>query len=141
RVETQTPGPKRRFPSQVCSMPLWEGAVMDIAIKSKAIVALAVALLPLALAGCDSSAPAQRPGAGEVSLDPRPVDWYLAQPGVLRAKVDEARARVWTLSEEGVDLFDARSDAKLRSISLPEWIWAREFHSCPPDLAIAPGGD
>jgi hypothetical protein len=104
--------------------------------------AIAAAIFLLAVAGCDSGVRSERSSTTQASLNPpKPLEWYEARPNVLRARLDAARGRIWTLHADGVDLFDATSDARLRSISLPEWIWAGALHSCPPDIAIGPKGD
>jgi hypothetical protein len=109
---------------------------------------IAAAALTLAVIGFNSSIRHERANAqaGLSSADatrdgPRTIAWYEAQPNVLRARLDGGRGRMWVLHADGVDLYVARSDKKLRSIALPEWIWARDFHPCPPAFAIGPGGD
>jgi len=104
--------------------------------------ASSAAVLLVAIAGCDTSRRMDNPNALQASLaGPRSVEWYEARPSVLRARADNGRGRIWTLHVDGVDLYDAASDAKLRSISLPDWMWAGALHSCPPDLAIGPAGE
>lgn len=104
--------------------------------------AIATAFFLLTVAACDSGVRAPISGPAQASVnEPRSLEWYEARPGVLRARMDSARGRIWTLRAEGVDLYDANSDAKLRSIALPEWFWVGELYSCPPDLAIGPRGD
>lgn len=111
--------------------------------------AIAVAVLTLAAMGFNSSIRHERasapqasfPGAGASQEGPRSIAWYESQPNVLRARLDGGRGLMWVMHADGVDLYEARSDKKLRSIALPEWIWTREFHPCLPDIAIVPGGD
>jgi len=104
--------------------------------------AVAFSLLALALAGCDPGVPSGRQTSPQASAgDPRPLEWYEARPGILRATLDPARARIWALHADGVDVYDANSDQKLRSIALPEWTWAGAFQPCAPDVALGPGGD
>ena len=110
---------------------------MSTATTSKS--ALAVASLLLAVAGCDSSIRVPISSPTPAALNG--ADRYEARPGVLRARQDSARGRIWALHADGVDLYDARSDQKLRAIALPEWVWADELHSCPPDLAVGPEGE
>lgn len=115
---------------------------MSIEVVIKALLAGAATVFLISIAGCDSSGPADQANAQEsVELNPRSLDWYLEQPNVRRAKMDESRARVWTLQESGIVLFSASSHTILRLVSLPGWIWAREPFAYPPDLAIAPNGD
>lgn len=114
---------------------MWDGKFS----KSKAIF---LALSLVAGGGCDSNIGSHRASEPLARADnPRPVEWYEARPNVLRARLDAARGRIWALHVDGIDVYDAASDAKLRSIALPEWIWASELHSCPPDVAIGPNGD
>jgi hypothetical protein len=101
--------------------------------------AIAATFLLLAIAACDSGIRSEPPGAG--LSGPRPLEWYEARPDILRARLDPACGRIWALHAGGVDLYDANSDQKLRSIALPEWTWAEAFHSCAPDVAVGPGGD
>lgn len=111
---------------------------MSTASTSKA--AVATAILLLALAGCDSGVRTQGATPNPAGLE-SPLDRYLARAEVLRARGDEARGRIWTLHADGVDVYDARSDQKLRAIALPEWVWAGELHACPPDLVVGPEGE
>ena len=53
-------------------------------------------------------------------------------------RVDVARARVWRLSNSGVEMSDPSGTV---SIELPEWQWALPPYGCPPDLALGPGGE
>jgi hypothetical protein len=113
---------------------------MSTANISKSAIAAAISLL--VVAGCDSGVRSERSSATQASANqPRPLEWYEARPDTLRARLDAARGRIWALHGEGIDLYDARSDQKLRSIALPEWVWAHAFHSCPPDVAVGPGGE
>jgi len=102
--------------------------------------AVAAAVLLFAAMGCDSSIRTQSAAPPQASLEVS-LERYSARAGVLRAKADWARGRVWTLHADGIDLYDAGTSAKLRSLSLPEWIWAGALHSCPPDLALGPEGE
>jgi len=117
---------------------------MSTANLSKSAVAMAVLLLAVAgwnSIGRHARAPQANASAPASLEGPKPIAWYEAQPNVLRARLDGGRGRMWVMHADGVDLYDARSDKKLRSIALPEWIWTREFHPCLPDVAIGPGGD
>jgi hypothetical protein len=109
-------------------------------IGKMAIAAAAVCLF--AIGGFRSSVSIDASSRMDESLSQaRSVEWYESRPGVMRARLDAARGRIWTLHVNGVDVYDARSDTKLRSISLPEWVWAGALHSCRPDLAVGPNGD
>lgn len=101
--------------------------------------AMTAAVVLLAAAGCDSGVRTLDATRTQASAK-RSHDRNLAQADVLRVKTDEARGRIWVLRADGVDLYDSR-DAKLRSFVLPEWIWTGAFDSCPPDLALGPGGE
>lgn len=60
---------------------------------------------------------------------------------VVKFLTDDARKRVYLLVRGGVELVDAGTRRGLARIELPGWIWAGELYSCPPDIALAPGGD
>src|SRR5262245_29881085 len=101
---------------------------MSTASISRSVIATMILLLTVA--GCDSGAPSERSSPNQASLaGPRSVEWYEARPNILRARPDEKRGRIWVLHADGVDLYDANSDQRLRSITLPEWIWAGPVHS------------
>jgi hypothetical protein len=61
------------------------------------------------------------------------------------SKVTPATAKgvapTWSLHTDGVDVLDAATTAKLRSIRLPGWVWANELYACPPVLALGPNGE
>jgi hypothetical protein len=59
---------------------------------------------------------------------------------VLRFQKDAARQRGWLLTRSGVLVLDLRT-RQTAQVSLPEWIWADETYSCPPDLALGPKGE
>jgi len=81
--------------------------------------AITLGFVALALAGCESGVRNEYPTPQAGLSGARPLEWYEARAGVLRARLDDSRARIWTLHRDGVDLYDARSDEKLRSIALP----------------------
>ena len=97
---------------------------MNTARFRKSVVATAVLLL--SIAGCDTGVRIANPASG---------------PDVLQARDDPHRGRVWILRESGVDLYDARTHEKLRSIALPEWTWVNKFDASLPDLAVGPKGE
>lgn len=57
-----------------------------------------------------------------------------------RQQVDPARNRVWSLTAEGVFLFDV-SRAQRVAVPLPGWVWAGAPYGCLPDLALGPRGE
>jgi hypothetical protein len=59
---------------------------------------------------------------------------------ILRFQKDAARQRAWLLTRSGVLVFDLRT-RQTAQVSLPEWIWADETYSCPPELALGPKGE
>ncbi len=59
----------------------------------------------------------------------------------LRSQPDAARGRLWTMTRDGVDLYDVKTGWKLAQIALPGWIWVGERYACPPALAIGPRGE
>ena len=91
--------------------------------KRSAAIVLSVIAASMAVAGCDSDA---------ASADVRPS---------LRYQMDAARGRLWALTKDGVELYDAATRRKVAQIALPGWIWVGEPYSCPPVLAVGPGGE
>jgi hypothetical protein len=59
---------------------------------------------------------------------------------ILRFQKDAARQRAWLLTRSGVLVFDLRTRQSAQ-VSLPQWLWADETYSCPPDLAVGPKGE
>ena len=103
-------------------------------ILSRCGIAMAVAI---AIAGCDAGAdPVLGASVGNSS-----PDRVLGDPSVLRYQADRARGRLWALTPEGVELYDATSRQKVAQIALPDWVRVSEKYSCPPDLAIGPRGE
>jgi hypothetical protein len=98
--------------------------------------AVVSAILSIVLAACNSSIAVER-ASGSQSL----VAWSAARPHVLRAKLDTAGGTIWALHADGIDVHDATSDERIRSIRLPGWIWAADPGACPPDFLVAPDGD
>jgi hypothetical protein len=64
-----------------------------------------------------------------------------AADDALRMQQDVARERVWVLTARGVTVLDSRTRRTLAVIRLPEWTWAAEGYSCPPELALGPTGE
>src|SRR5204863_2390370 len=111
--------------------------------------ALAIAI---AVAGCfESGATSVGIGeqksvaaAGEPREDPAEralPDWVRSDQPILRYQLDVVRDRLWVLTPEGVELYDAATRGKIAHISLPDWLWAGEPYSCAPDLALGPRGE
>lgn len=103
------------------------------AFTSSRIVLAVLAASVFATAGCDHrDAPPQTPhAAGASLLDP-------SDNG--RQRNDPARGRIWILNARGVFLYHT-SSGKLVEVTLPSWQWVDAPYSCPPDLAIGPGGE
>jgi len=100
---------------------------------------LGVVAMMVAVSGCDSDAASRSVPRISVAASVSP-DWYGDKP-VLRTQVDAARGRLWALTAEGVELYDATTRRKLAQIALPDWVSAGLKYSCPPDLAIGPRGE
>jgi hypothetical protein len=64
-------------------------------------------------------------------------------PGVpvLRLQKDAARDREWMLTPRGVVVVDIKARRSPVFIDLPEWTWADEAYTCPPDIALGPKGE
>lgn len=77
--------------------------------------------------------------AGEAGHDLPPG--YEEGLPILRFQKDAARDRGWLLTRSGVLVFDLRTRQTTAHVSLPEWVWAGEAVSCPPDLALGPNGE
>lgn len=60
---------------------------------------------------------------------------------ILRFQKDAARDRGWLLTADGVIVFTLSTRQAVAHVSLPQWIWAGEAYSCPPDLALGPKGE
>ena len=93
----------------------------------------------IAVSGCEPDAVSRSaPGNGvAVSVPP---DWYGNKP-VLRYQVDAARGRLWALTAEGVELYDATTLQRVAQIALPDWTSVGPQFACPPDLALGPRGE
>lgn len=106
--------------------------------KRSATYAVGVLAVAIAIAGCDAGADAVREASLVESNFP---DWVRDDQSALRNQMDRARGRLWVLTSEGVDLYDATTRQKVAQIALPGWLWAGHKYSCPPDLAIGPRGE
>jgi len=107
--------------------------------KRSAAVVLGVVAMMVAVSGCDSDAASLRAPENSVAVSV-PADWYGDKP-VLRYQVDAARGRLWVLTAEGVELYDAKTRDRIAQIALPDWTWVGPRFACPPDLAIGPLGE
>jgi hypothetical protein len=122
-----------------------------IASRGGAANAVGVLVLAVALAGCDRGAASASirqhkdgTSGGELREDQaKSVSpaWHQGDQPVLRYQVDAARDRLWTLTLDGVDLYDVKTRTRQAHISLADWLWVTEQFSCPPDLAIGPKGE
>lgn len=101
---------------------------------------LGVAAITVSLAGCDSDAAST--SVPKVSALPGAAqDWRPGGQDVLRYQRDSARGRLWALTSEGVELYDATTRRRVARIALPGWLWVGEPYGSPPDLAIGPRGE
>ncbi len=107
---------------------------------AKPIVALLAAAM---ITGCDGlasqSASQNRPV--EALAQPVPPAWYEGELPILRFQEDTARGRGWILTRTGVLVFDFKAGKTAGYVPLPEWVWAGETFSSPPDLALGPNGE
>lgn len=60
---------------------------------------------------------------------------------ILRFQTDAARDRGWLLTPSGVFVFTLSTRQSIAHVSLPQWTWAGEAFSCPPELALGPKGE
>jgi len=112
---------------------------------------LGVLAIAVAVAGCDQGATSasirqQKSGpsgseAREDLAESAPPDWHPGERPILRYQMDAAGGRLWVLTWDGVDLYEATTRQKVAHIRLPDWLWVGERYSCPPDLAIGPKGE
>jgi hypothetical protein len=101
---------------------------------------LGIAAMAVAVAGCDSDAASTSVPQASVAEN-IPQDWYRGERPILRSQADAARGRLWVLTSEGVELYEATTRRKVAQIALPDWLWVGEQYACPPDLAIGPRGE
>ena len=99
-------------------------------VKAGTAGALFLAAAVVLIAGCD---------AGAVPRQARSEAPEFQSPGA-RTRVDAARSRFWTLTPEGVVLFEGTRQVRT-ALTLPGWVWAAAPYGCPPDLALGPRGE
>lgn len=92
---------------------------------------LSIAVLSIALGGCDIDASARRSEALPAGAAPAPK---------LRYQVDSARNRVWSLTQDGVFLVELERPGRI-ALALPDWVAAHAQYGCMPDLALGPRGE
>jgi hypothetical protein len=93
----------------------------------------------IAVTGCNIEAAPIAENENAVKRDS--AGWYRGEQPLLRARADAARNRLWVLTRDGVELYEAGTREKLAHIALPGWLWLHEPYSCPPDLALGPQGE
>jgi hypothetical protein len=98
--------------------------------KAATASALFLAASMVLIAGCDVGAVPRQARSEAPELQPRGA----------RTLVDAARNRVWTLTPEGVVLFEAARQERI-AVPLPGWVWAGAPYGCLPDLALGPRGE
>jgi hypothetical protein len=101
---------------------------------------LGVMAIAVAVAGCDSDAASSSVPRGSVA-EVTPQDWYRGERPILRSQADAVGGRLWVLTPDGVELYDAQTRRRVAQIALPDWVWAGEAFACAPDLAIGPRGE
>lgn len=89
---------------------------------------LGLAVLAAAASGCSSEAAPESIDAGQAIVR-------------IRHQVDQARGRVWLLTQSGIIVFDVNAPRSMRRLPLPDWMWAGEPYGCLPDLALGPKGE
>jgi len=62
------------------------------------------------------------------------------EQGILRARTDMDRSRLWVLGLDGVRVYDAATKKLTRRITLPGWSVAPTPYACMPDLALDRSG-
>ncbi|MDB5866116.1 MAG: hypothetical protein JWO70_3922 [Betaproteobacteria bacterium] len=55
---------------------------------------------------------------------------------VLRIRVDAQRERLWILDIGAVHVFDLAKNRRIRSVTLPNWVYAGHNTNCLPDLQL-----
>lgn len=63
------------------------------------------------------------------------------ETGALNSVTDAAHERAYMLVRDGVEVLEPSTGRKVAQVELPGWIWATERYSCPPAIALGPGGD
>ena len=79
--------------------------------------------------------------AAEEAWHTVPIGWHEEGQPVLRYQKDAAKHRGWILTPTGVVVVDLKLRQTTALVQLPEWTWAGETFSCPPDLAVGPNGE
>lgn len=110
---------------------------MDSLIAKSRLLIFVAAVTP-ALAGCDKPQTLSAEERASIAADIGPGAYY--GEDVLRVRSDPSHRRVWVLTREGVEVYDAAGRRKLARVALDGWIWAYEPYSCPPDLAVHTDG-
>jgi hypothetical protein len=87
----------------------------------------------VSIGGCDIGAAPEQ--AAKVARDAQ----QLQLPNG-RYQIDPERNRVWSLTREGVFVYDVSRPERV-AVSLPGWVWAGAPYSCLPDLALGPKGE
>jgi len=67
-----------------------------------------------------------------------PAAYKAGEGGVLRAKVDGARGRLWVLGIDDLRVYDTAKKRLIRRIALPNWSVARFI--CGPDMVLDGSG-
>ena len=108
--------------------------------KRSAAGVLGVVAMMIAVSGCDSDAASSSvPRVSVVKSIPQ--DWYRGEQPILRYQSDAARSRLWVLTADGVELYEAATGEQMAQVALPGWLWVGRQFACPPDLAIGPRGE
>lgn len=68
-----------------------------------------------------------------------PSEEKVAMPEV-RYRIDEARNRIWVLTDGGVTVYDVKTPKSI-TIALPDWVRVARQYGCLPDLALGPKGE
>jgi len=101
-------------------------------------IAVGVLAIAIAVSGCDAGADSIREAS---MVETNPPDWYRGGQSALRYQTDRARGRLWALTPEGIEVYEATTRQKVAQIALPGWTWVGRQYACPPDLAIGPRGE
>jgi hypothetical protein len=101
---------------------------------------LGVVAIAVAVAGCDSDA-ASSSVPGTTVVESIAQDWYRGERPILRSQSDAVRGRLWVLTPEGIEIYEATTRRRVAQIALPDWVWVAEQYACAPDLAIGPRGE
>jgi hypothetical protein len=58
------------------------------------------------------------------------------QNTILRIRLDQQRDRLWVLEIGAVHVFDVAKNRRIRSVTLPNWVYAEHETNCLPDLQL-----